>query len=68
MEIGRTPRELTSEQINTPLLRCHPDPLTVKSKSNTTYSRMPRTCASGQPRVMVGLSGWSAFSAVFICF
>ena len=47
------------EQTNTPLLRCHPDGLTITSKHNTLLSRMPRGCASDQPRVMVGLSGWS---------
>ena len=56
------------EQTNAPLLRCHPDRLTVTSKNDTSFSRMPRGCVSDQPRVMVGLSGWSAFSGVFICF
>ena len=56
------------EQINTPLLRCHPDRLTMKSTNDTLFSRMPRGCASDQPRVTVGLSGWSAFGSVLICF
>ena len=30
-------------------------------------SRMPSGCSSNQPRYMVGLSGWSAFSGVLIC-
>ena len=55
------------EQIGTPLVRCHPDRLTRKSR-NTIFVRMPRGCSSDQPGVMVGLSGWSAFSGVFICF
>ena len=29
---------------------------------------MPRGCSSDQPRVMVGLSGWSALSGVFFLF
>ena len=58
----------TWEQANTPLLRCHPDRLTIKSNNNTLFSRMPRTCSSDQARVLVGLSGWSAFSGVLICF
>ena len=45
------------ELINTPLLRCHPDRLTVTSKNNTSFSRMPRACASDQPRVLVGIQG-----------
>ena len=27
---------------------------------------MPSGCSSDQPRVMVGLSGWSAFSGVYL--
>ena len=54
---------------HTHILRRHPDRPTVKSDtSNTPFSRMPRAGSSDQPRVMVGLSGWSAFSGVFICF
>ena len=53
------------KQINTPLLRGHPDRLTEKSKNDTSFSRRPRACASDQPRVMVGLSGWSVFSGVY---
>ena len=56
------------EQINTPLLRHHPDRLTIKSRRNTLFVRMPRGCSSDQPRIMDGLSGWSAFSGVCICF
>ena len=52
---------------STPLSRCHPNRLTIKSKT-TSISRMPRACASDQPRVMVGLSVWSAFSGVLVCF
>ena len=32
--------------------------------NSTPCSRMPRACSSDQPRVMVGLSGWSAFNGV----
>ena len=56
------------EQINTPLLRCQPDRLTIKSANNTLCLRMPGGYSSDQPRVMVGLSGWSAFSGVLTCF
>ena len=56
------------EQIITPLSRCHPDRLTIKPRRKTVFVRMPRGCSSDQPRVMVGISGWSAFSGVCICF
>ena len=58
---------VTWEQTYTPLLPCHPDRLTIKSRRNTSFVRMPRGCSSDQPRVTVGLSGWSAFSGVFMC-
>ena len=64
----RLPRDYW-EQINTPLLRCHPDRLTIiTSRRNTLFVRMPRGCSSDQSGVMVGLSGLSAFSGVLICF
>ena len=44
------------DQLNTPLLRCHPDRLTGTSKNNVSSSRMPRACASDQPSVLVGPS------------
>ena len=56
------------EQIDTSLLRCHPDQLTIKSNNNTPFSIMPRACSGDQPRAMAGLSGWSAFSGVLLCF
>ena len=31
------------------------------------FLRMPGGCSSDQPRVMVGLSGWSAFCGVLMC-
>ena len=45
------------EQINAPLLRCHPDRLTMKSRRNTLFVRMPRGCSSDQPRVWSALQG-----------
>ena len=54
-------QRLLGKQINTPLLRCHPDRLTMTSRNNTWCSSMPRGPAGDQPRVMVGLSGSSAF-------
>ena len=50
----------------TPLLQCHPDGITITSRRNTWFVRMPRGCSSDQTRVMVGLSGWSAFSGVYL--
>ena len=55
------------EQINTRRLPCHPDRLTIKLTKNIQYFRMPRGCWSDQPRVTVGLSGWSAFNGVCVC-
>ena len=55
------------DQLNAPLLPCHPDRLTIESAS-TIFLRMPGGWSRDQPRVMVGLSGWSAFSGVFISF
>ena len=57
----------THTHVHTPPLRCHPDRLTITSTTSMPFVGMPSGCSSDQPRVMVGLSGWSAFSGALTC-
>ena len=57
-----------SERMKTPLLRCHPDRLTIESNNNAPSSRTPRACSAHQPRVRVALSVVSACSGMFVYF
>ena len=52
------------EHVNTPLLPCHRDRLTITSATHMSCSIISSGCSSDRPRVMVGFPGYSVFSGV----